>query len=136
RTWMDAYPPTFWNVYGMRRDIVSRTNNPLERFHRELNKRFRPHPTMKQFVTTLEILAREYVVQRNAVIAGIAAPPVRSGFVLPKAPRLPNVTDIEDSASSSDSDNHVVDEEADSERYSTDMSPTSEENDDEDAIYE
>ncbi|ETI41521.1 hypothetical protein F443_13249 [Phytophthora nicotianae P1569] len=89
---------------------------------------------MKQFVTTLEILAREDMVQRNAVITGIAVPPARSGFVLPKAPRFPNVTDIEDSASSSERDSHVVDEEADSERYSTDMSPMSEENDDE-AIY-
>ncbi|ETP37519.1 hypothetical protein F442_14676 [Phytophthora nicotianae P10297] len=105
----------------MRRHIVNRTKNPLERFHRELNKSLRPHPTMKQFLTTLGILAREYVVQRNAVIAGVAVPPSRSGFVLPKAPRLPNVTDIEDSASSHDSDSRVVDEEADSERYSTDM---------------
>ncbi|KAF1789674.1 hypothetical protein GQ600_26949 [Phytophthora cactorum] len=41
---------------------------PIEWFHRELNKRFKPHPAMKQFVTTLEILAREYVVQRNTVL--------------------------------------------------------------------
>ncbi|ETN04101.1 hypothetical protein PPTG_15279 [Phytophthora nicotianae INRA-310] len=120
----------------MRRHIVNRTNNPLERFHRELNKSLRPHPTMKQFVTTLEIQAREYVVQRNVVIAGVAVPPSRSGFVLPKATRLPNVTNIDASTSSLESDSHVVNEEADSERYSTDMSPTSEEIDGKEAIYE
>lgn len=139
RTWMDTFPPTFWNVYGINRDIVSRTNNPLERFHRELNKRFRPHPSMKQFATTLEILAREYVLQRNAIISGIAVPPVRVRFELPRAPRLPSVAAIEDSASSSDSEGQVDDVDVNSDPYSTDVSSTSEENavlEEADADYE
>ncbi|OWY92442.1 hypothetical protein PHMEG_00038566 [Phytophthora megakarya] len=31
------FPPEVWNVHGMDLQVVSRTNNPLERFNRELN---------------------------------------------------------------------------------------------------
>ncbi|EGZ25854.1 hypothetical protein PHYSODRAFT_326820 [Phytophthora sojae] len=110
------------------RDIISRTNNPLERFHRELNKRFNAHPPMKTFVTSLENLAREYVAQRTTVISGLAKPPERTGFVLPRQPKLPEVSDIVDSPASSDGEGEIVDADADSEPYSSAMSSTGDEN--------
>ncbi|EGZ23107.1 hypothetical protein PHYSODRAFT_324361 [Phytophthora sojae] len=128
RTWLETYPPEYWNVFGMRRDIISRTNNPLERFHRELNKRFNAHPPMKTFVTSLENLAREYVAQRTTVISGLAKPPERTGFVLPRQPKLPEVSDIVDSPASSDGEGEIVDADADSEPYSSAMSSTGDEN--------
>ncbi|EGZ19972.1 hypothetical protein PHYSODRAFT_492971 [Phytophthora sojae] len=128
RTWLETHPPEYWNVFGMRRDIISRTNNPLERFHRELNKRFNARPPMKTFVTSLENLAREYVAQRTTVISGLAKPPERTGFVLPRQPKLPEVSDIVDSPASSDGEGEIVDADADSEPYSSAMSSTGDEN--------
>ncbi|KAK1936766.1 hypothetical protein P3T76_010201 [Phytophthora citrophthora] len=107
RTWLVMYPPTYWNVYGISRAIVSRTNNPLERFHRVLNTRFPPHPSMNRFISTIEALAREYVCQREAIMAGLADPPKRRGFKLPRAPRLPNRSDIIASESSSSNDDSI-----------------------------
>ncbi|KAE8964868.1 hypothetical protein PR001_g28909 [Phytophthora rubi] len=37
RTWIKQYKPEDWNVYGIQ-DIVNRTNNPLERYNRTLNR--------------------------------------------------------------------------------------------------
>ncbi|POM63818.1 Hypothetical protein PHPALM_20735 [Phytophthora palmivora] len=37
RTWIDGYAVEIWNVHGMANELVARTNNPLERFNRELN---------------------------------------------------------------------------------------------------
>jgi len=55
RTWIDRFPPDVWNVHGMSNRIVARTNNPLERFNRELNAAFAtPHPNMATFVSTIE----------------------------------------------------------------------------------
>ncbi|KAG4040140.1 hypothetical protein PC123_g24318 [Phytophthora cactorum] len=31
------FPPELWNVRGISRQLVNRTNNPLERYNRELN---------------------------------------------------------------------------------------------------
>ncbi|GMF52565.1 unnamed protein product [Phytophthora fragariaefolia] len=114
RTWLEVYPPTYRNVFGISRSIVSRTNNPLERFHRQLNTKFTvPHPSLERFVSTIEILSREYVAQRRAVIAGLAQPPTRKRFVLPPAPTLPNENDIKNSESSSDSDDDAEDVDSD-----------------------
>ncbi|EGZ10438.1 hypothetical protein PHYSODRAFT_337249 [Phytophthora sojae] len=105
RTWLEMFPPTYWNVFGMRRDIVSRTNNPLERFHRHLNGKIKaPHPAMSSFVDTLEGISREYVAQRVAIQSGLARPPQRKRFQLPRAPQLPEVGDIVDSEESEDED--------------------------------
>ncbi|GMF50892.1 unnamed protein product [Phytophthora fragariaefolia] len=59
RTWMETFPPTYWNVCVMRRATISQTNNHLERFHRELNKRLQTHPPMKVFVNRLPISSQK-----------------------------------------------------------------------------
>ncbi|POM74461.1 Hypothetical protein PHPALM_8579 [Phytophthora palmivora] len=60
------------------------------------------HPTTDRFVNTLEILAREYVTRRKAVMSGLAKPPERKQFQLPRAPKLPN----EKAIVTSESDNN------------------------------
>ncbi|POM60163.1 LOW QUALITY PROTEIN: hypothetical protein PHPALM_31016 [Phytophthora palmivora] len=104
---METFPPTYWNVYGMRREIVSRTNNPLERFHRQLNARIQaPHPAMHRFVNTLEILALCDATQ--AVMSGLVKPPERQQFQLPRAPKLPKENDIVTSESDNETAEEVV----------------------------
>ncbi|GMF45648.1 unnamed protein product [Phytophthora fragariaefolia] len=65
------------------------------------------HPSLKPFANTIENLSLEYVAQRRAVISGLPQPPTRKRFVLPRPPTLPNENDIENSESSSDSDDHT-----------------------------
>ncbi|DBA04709.1 TPA: hypothetical protein N0F65_012292 [Lagenidium giganteum] len=43
-----AFPPSSWNVFNIAGSVVSRTNNPLKRFNRELNAAFStPHPSQQ-----------------------------------------------------------------------------------------
>ncbi|OWZ16453.1 hypothetical protein PHMEG_0009751 [Phytophthora megakarya] len=37
RTWIIIFPPNLWNVAPFTRDLLSRTNNPVERFNHEMN---------------------------------------------------------------------------------------------------
>ncbi|KAE9208515.1 hypothetical protein PF002_g19380 [Phytophthora fragariae] len=106
-TWLVTYPPELWNIYGVQRKIVNRTNNPLERFHRELNARMKAHPTLKRFVRVIEEIAREYVVLRRSIISGDATAPVRSNLRFPRSAVLPEPNDIVDS----DDDNDDIDAE-------------------------
>jgi hypothetical protein len=130
RTWMERFPPMFWNVWGINRAIVNRTNNPLERFHRELNTRFSvPHPSVPRFVTTIEAMSREYIALRSAVAAGAATALRREPIPLPRAPRLPTAGAGVESESSSGSDEPTADSE-----LSTDVSDTGIDDRDEDGL--
>eukprot|EP00644_Phytophthora_capsici_P018272 jgi/Phyca11/127414/e_gw1.68.156.1 len=52
RTWIETYPPEIWNVCGINRQLVNRTNNPLERYNRELNNEFPTRrPSIRTFVS-------------------------------------------------------------------------------------
>ncbi|GMF50891.1 unnamed protein product [Phytophthora fragariaefolia] len=53
-------------------------------------------------------------------------PPERAGFELPRAPRLPNVSDIVESAASSGEDGLLVND-AGSESYSSELPSTDDE---------
>eukprot|EP00644_Phytophthora_capsici_P017844 jgi/Phyca11/126353/e_gw1.62.117.1 len=58
KVWIIKYKAASWNVHGLDRTSVSRTNNPLERFNRELNEMFsNPHPMLPTFVGKIESLA-------------------------------------------------------------------------------
>lgn len=62
RTWISKYPPSLWNVFGLDNQLVARTNNPLERFNRELNTVIStPHPSVPVFVAKINALSRNYV---------------------------------------------------------------------------
>jgi len=58
-TWLKKYDPNDWNVNGCYHDenaeLINRTNNPLERFNRQMNEDFaHMHPTMDEFVTVIK----------------------------------------------------------------------------------
>ncbi|ETL84285.1 hypothetical protein L917_15859 [Phytophthora nicotianae] len=99
KTWLSTYTPELWNIYRVTRKIVNRTNNPLERFHRELNARMKPHPSLKPSVRVIEELAGKYVVLRRSIISGEATAPVRPPMRFPKAAKLPDVSECDDSSS-------------------------------------
>ncbi|POM80282.1 LOW QUALITY PROTEIN: Hypothetical protein PHPALM_1901, partial [Phytophthora palmivora] len=102
RTWLEMYPPELRNICGVQRKIVNRTNNPLERFHRELNARIKPHPSVKQFVRVIERIAFEYVVHRKSIIKldGTLSPSPPTSF--PSAQPMPNPSEILDADSDND----------------------------------
>ncbi|KAK1930447.1 hypothetical protein P3T76_014118 [Phytophthora citrophthora] len=61
-TWLKTYGPSVWNLYGLDADMISRTNNLLERFNREMNAALTaPHPSLPSFVAIIESLSRRYV---------------------------------------------------------------------------
>ncbi|KAE9022247.1 hypothetical protein PR001_g13187 [Phytophthora rubi] len=79
RTWLKLLPPKFWNVHGYSKSVVARTNNPLERFNRELNAAFgTPHPSLPRFIQTVEDISRRRVQLRNDISLGRAKPPNRA----------------------------------------------------------
>ncbi|ETO61478.1 hypothetical protein F444_20515 [Phytophthora nicotianae P1976] len=54
-------PVDVWNVHEMDLDIVSRTNNPLERFNRELNGAMpSAHSSQPAFVSTIDGATYDY----------------------------------------------------------------------------
>ncbi|EGZ25609.1 hypothetical protein PHYSODRAFT_326600 [Phytophthora sojae] len=61
------YYITEWNVFGIANTIVARTNNPLERFNKEMNAAFKPHPKLRHFVSTIAKFSTAYA-QRQANI--------------------------------------------------------------------
>ncbi|POM58751.1 Hypothetical protein PHPALM_36561 [Phytophthora palmivora] len=72
------FPPKFWNVHGFANGVVARTNNPLERFNRELNAAFgAPHPSLPRFLQTVEDISRRRVQLRDNISRGRANPPLR-----------------------------------------------------------
>ncbi|ETL85899.1 hypothetical protein L917_14619 [Phytophthora nicotianae] len=89
RPCLEQYPPELWNIFNVEREIVNRTNNPLERFHRELNARLKRQPSLKRFVKTIEEIAQHYVILRRGIISGVAPAPARSTMRFPGAAKLP-----------------------------------------------
>ncbi|KAG3118397.1 hypothetical protein PI125_g2926 [Phytophthora idaei] len=62
KTWIEKFKPEWWNVSGLRQDLVNRTNNPLERYNRSLNEAFSvAHPNVTRFIGVIEEQSRENV---------------------------------------------------------------------------
>ncbi|ETP50138.1 hypothetical protein F442_04459 [Phytophthora nicotianae P10297] len=62
RVWISQFSPAMWNMHGLNNSIITRTNNPLEHFQRELENSFTaPDPGLQFFVATIERMARRYV---------------------------------------------------------------------------
>ncbi|OWY90145.1 hypothetical protein PHMEG_00041860, partial [Phytophthora megakarya] len=61
RTWLEQFGVEVWNVHGLDNELVARTNNPLERYNRELNYRIPTHLSMTTFVSAIKTLSAEYV---------------------------------------------------------------------------
>ncbi|OWZ00963.1 hypothetical protein PHMEG_00027739, partial [Phytophthora megakarya] len=83
-TWLDRFPPTLWNVRGVNRQIVNRTNNPLERYNRELNNEFATRrPNVQTFVSVIEQHAHCYGTLLQDVARGRARPPIHGVYYTP-----------------------------------------------------
>lgn len=96
-----AHDPALWNVHGLTERLVARTNNPLQRFNRELNSAFStPHPSLAVFVTTIEAISREYVATIAAVRGIRARGRRREAIQLPVPVELPN--EVEESSTEGD----------------------------------
>ncbi|EGZ30683.1 hypothetical protein PHYSODRAFT_426840, partial [Phytophthora sojae] len=86
RTWINIFPVDVWNVYGMDLGVVSRTNNPLERFNRELNAAIAAaHPSIPAFVSTIDTLSRRYVQLLGDISNRRAVAPAHGEIELPVA---------------------------------------------------
>ncbi|EGZ27673.1 hypothetical protein PHYSODRAFT_402590, partial [Phytophthora sojae] len=80
------FPVDVWNVYGMDLGVVSRTNNPMERFNRELNAGIAaPHPSIPAFVSTIDTLSRRYVQLLGDISNRRAVAPAHGEIELPVA---------------------------------------------------
>uniref|UniRef100_H3H6G5 Uncharacterized protein n=1 Tax=Phytophthora ramorum TaxID=164328 RepID=H3H6G5_PHYRM len=88
---MEQYDVSVWNVAGLNNELVARTNNPLERFNRELNDRFpKPRPSMATFVGVIKTLSAEYIQRLADVPRGRARRPTRERIQLPVPVDLPD----------------------------------------------
>ncbi|GMF24073.1 unnamed protein product [Phytophthora fragariaefolia] len=91
RQWVRRYDPDLWNVEGMSKQVVARTTNPLERFNRELNGTFRPHPSLPVFVSGIEALARRHVQTLQDIPSNRAkSPRRREKYTLPQKVTFPS----------------------------------------------
>ncbi|ETK78200.1 hypothetical protein F441_16014, partial [Phytophthora nicotianae CJ01A1] len=94
RTWLEQYSIDVWNVFGLGNELVARTNNPLERFSRELNSRFpTPHPSMATFATVIKTIAAEYVRRIGDVPSARAHRVPRERIQLPEPVNIPTNID-------------------------------------------
>ncbi|KAG3068299.1 hypothetical protein PI125_g23447 [Phytophthora idaei] len=84
RIWIKIIPPRLWNVRGINRQIVNRTNNPLERYNRELNSAFpSPRPNLATFIGVLERHAHHYNTLLDNITRGRARPPTHGAYFVP-----------------------------------------------------
>jgi hypothetical protein len=82
-TWMKKYHPTSWNINhipsGKEEDVlINRTNCPLERFNRTLNKELGEHPNMPTFVNGLASLSVSIVRDLDNIQKGRKPTPALS----------------------------------------------------------
>lgn len=93
-TWLRKYDPNVWNIHGVSKTLVSRTNNPLERFSRKINTAVgAPHPILSSFIRVIDELSREHVKQLDEIAASRASKRRRrtpERFMLPPVPELPD----------------------------------------------
>ncbi|KAG2960603.1 hypothetical protein PC119_g26341 [Phytophthora cactorum] len=121
-TWMEQYGVEVWNVAGLENELIAPTNNPLERFNRELNSRFpSPRPSVATFVGVVKTLSSEYVQRLADVPHGRVRRAPRERIQLPVPVEIP-----EDIADDSDEDEPLALE------HASDSSLDEESNDDED----
>ncbi|GMF60938.1 unnamed protein product [Phytophthora fragariaefolia] len=92
--WMESHPVEVWNVFGMSTEFIARTNNPLERFSRELNSMFpTPHRSMALYVAVIKPISPEYVRRVADVPRGRARRVIRERIVL--SPVVDTTSDID-----------------------------------------
>ncbi|KAK1930019.1 hypothetical protein P3T76_014516 [Phytophthora citrophthora] len=112
RIWLRKYSLSEWNVFGIADMIVARTNKPLERFNREMNAAFKPHPSLRHFVATITKMSTEYAHKMSNSMRALRQKKKRLPRIdLPMSPdfdafEVPAESDVEDEFSS-DSDEFI-----------------------------
>jgi hypothetical protein len=111
RTWLERYFINEWNVFGIADTVVARTNNPLERFNREMNAAFKPHPNLRQLVATIARMSTAYARKQASITRGLRRKKVRPPrIVLPSPPNLSAFHVPSDSEDDNDSDDALSDD--------------------------
>ncbi|OWY94003.1 putative cleavage induced protein [Phytophthora megakarya] len=96
KSWLERYFVTEWNVFGIANSVVARTNNPLERFNREMNAVFNPYPNLRHFVATIAKIKKT-----RAHRIDLPPAPDLTVFVVPPASDDEDVRDNSHSSSES-----------------------------------
>ncbi|KAF4045865.1 hypothetical protein GN244_ATG01695 [Phytophthora infestans] len=93
KTWLERYFITEWNVFGIMNSVVTRTNNPLERFNREMKAALKPHPNLRQFVSTIGRMSSAYARKQASITRCLR----RKKQWLPRIalPPVPDLTELE-----------------------------------------
>ncbi|ETP14874.1 hypothetical protein F441_10222 [Phytophthora nicotianae CJ01A1] len=73
--------------------IDARTNNLLERFNREMNAAFKPHPNLRQFVSTIGRMSSAYARKQANITQGLARKKQRPPRI--SLPPVPDLMDFE-----------------------------------------
>ncbi|OWZ16629.1 hypothetical protein PHMEG_0009554 [Phytophthora megakarya] len=91
RTWTKKYPSSLWNISLHFREVTSRTNNPLDRFNREMNDMFRgAHPNLADFVSGIDKLARRHANKKVNIELSRVRDPVRNVIRISTSVELPD----------------------------------------------
>ncbi|KAE9031225.1 hypothetical protein PR003_g1559 [Phytophthora rubi] len=70
-TGIEHYNIESWNVHGLHNSLVTQTSNPLERFHRELNRWFpTSYSSITTFVSVIRAISQSYVDKLGYVAQG------------------------------------------------------------------
>lgn len=93
-TWIDGYDVEGWNIERLvsahetaEFTQINRTNNPLERFNRELNEAFpTPHPDMIHFIEVIKRISVEKVEYLKNIQRKRAKPNAHDEFRIEKIP--------------------------------------------------
>jgi hypothetical protein len=87
---MERCDPSLWNVEAMLNaqvDIVNRTNNPLEKYNRDLGEKFGgTHPSLLSFVEVVKRDALRFVETIESIKQGHQTAPDHAGVVSISAP--------------------------------------------------
>jgi hypothetical protein len=75
KVWLKKYDSNLWNISGLLEDdpndLINRTNNPLERYNRTLNKAFpEAHPSVIDFVRVIRSEGQRYVRKYEEIKRG------------------------------------------------------------------
>ena len=89
KTWMEKYGPEMWNISDLTtKTLVTRTNNPLERYNRRLNELFlAAHPTLARFVSIIRSEEADYSNLIRGIRSGSTSNSIsREGYSFPEIP--------------------------------------------------
>jgi len=70
KQWLKKVSPKIWQITPAKEVLVTRTNNPLERYHQELQKHLKDHPGILPFIKYIKDDAYKFYLQRSKIRDG------------------------------------------------------------------